>query len=188
MNYAVTHPTLILEAETRFDVSAREALLDEAFGPSRFEKTCERLRAGRQPAFAFSLIEGGRLIGTIRLWHVVAGGVSALLLGPLAVAEGHEGRGHGARLMRHALNQAAAAGHRAVLLVGDEAYYRRFGFRRDLTENLVLPGPVERDRFLALEFADGALDDAFGLVIATGDRLPFVRPAARSTALERVAA
>jgi predicted N-acetyltransferase YhbS len=188
MDHASLISTLAIEAEIRADVVAREALLDAAFGPSRFEKTCERLRAGREPAFAWSLIEDGRLIGTIRLWHIMAGGVPALLLGPLAVASSHEGRGFGARLMRHALNQAAVAGHRAVLLVGDEPYYRRFGFRRDLTENLVLPGPVQRERFLGLELQDGALDDAFGLVIATGERLPFVRHVGRSPALERVAA
>ncbi len=188
MDHASLIPTLAIEAESPRDVAAREALLDAAFGPSRFEKTSERLRAGRLPAFAFSLIENGRLIGTVRLWHIMAGGAPALLLGPLAVAASHEGRGHGSRLMRHALSQAAAAGHEAVLLVGDAPYYGRFGFRRELTDNLVLPGPVQRDRFLGLELVPGALDDAFGLVIATGERVSFVRPAARSTALERVAA
>ncbi len=188
MDHASLISTLAIEAETSRDVAAREALLDAAFGPSRFEKTCERLRAGRLPAFAFTLKENGKLIGTIRLWHIMAGGAPALLLGPLAVAASHEGRGLGSRLMRHALNAAAVAGHEAVLLVGDEPYYRRFGFRRDLTDDLVLPGPVQRERFLALELVEGALNDAFGLVIATGERVPFVRRVVRSPALERVAA
>ncbi len=188
MDHASLISTLAIEPESPRDVAAREALLDAAFGPSRWEKTSERLRAGRRPAFAFTLKLDGRLVGTIRLWHIMAGGAPALLLGPLAVAAAHEGRGFGSLLMRHALEAAAAEGHEAVLLVGDEPYYRRFGFRRDLTENLILPGPVQRERFLALELVDGALDDAFGLVIATGERTPFLRRSARSPALERVAA
>jgi predicted N-acetyltransferase YhbS len=188
MDSAVLPSTLTLSPETRFDARARESLLDAAFGPARFEKTCERLREGRLPAFALVIKDGVRLVGTIRLWHVMAGGVPALMLGPLAVAQSHEGRGLGSKLMRYALNQAAAAGHRAIILVGDEAYYRRFGFARGLTENLVLPGPVDRERFLALELTEGALDDAFGLVVATGERATFLAPSVRSSALERMAA
>jgi predicted N-acetyltransferase YhbS len=190
MDCAVHTPTLTIADETRFDVSQREALLDAAFGSARFEKTSERLRADRLPAegLAFSLKQDGKLVGTVRLWSVLAGGVPALLLGPLAIAGSHEGQGLGSRLMRHALNQAAIRGHKAVILVGDAPYYGRFGFSRALTENLVLPGPVDANRFLGLELADGALDDAFGLVIATGAKAPRLRRAARNIALERLAA
>ncbi|MGL4635196.1 MAG: GNAT family N-acetyltransferase [Beijerinckiaceae bacterium] len=165
---------LTLQAETRFDVVARERLLDTAFGLSRFEKTSERFRDGYMPAdgLAFSLKENGVLIGTIRLWNINAGSAPALLLGPLAVAASHEGQGLGSKLMRHALTHAALRGHKAVLLVGDAPYYARFGFRADLTTALELPGPVERARFLALELVDGALAEAAGMVTATGQRMP----------------
>jgi predicted N-acetyltransferase YhbS len=170
MDCAVRMSPLILHAETRFDVAARERLLDAAFGMDRHEKTSERLREGRLPAegLAFTLKDAGKLIGTIRLWHISAGGVPALLLGPLAVARSHEGMGLGSKLMRHALAQATRRGHKAVLLVGDASYYARFGFNAGSTERLVLPGPVDRARFLALDLADGALAGASGLVIATG--------------------
>jgi predicted N-acetyltransferase YhbS len=61
-----------------------------------------------------------------------------------------------------------ARGHGAVLLVGDAPYYTRFGFSAALTERLWLPGPYERERFLALELTAGALAGARGLVTATG--------------------
>ncbi|MGA8952514.1 MAG: GNAT family N-acetyltransferase, partial [Xanthobacteraceae bacterium] len=70
------------------DVAAREALLDEAYGSTRFAKASERLREGRLPATGLSLVavEHGRLVGTVRLWNVSAGpGRAAVLLGPLAV-------------------------------------------------------------------------------------------------------
>lgn len=170
MNTAVLDTTVTIHAETRFDVSARERLLDAAFGPARFAKTCERLRDGRVSAegLAFTARVGGRLIGTLRLWNVTAGGVPALLLGPLAVDIAHEGNGVGSKLMRHGLAEAAWRGHCAVILVGDAPYYARFGFTRKPVENLLLPGQVELDRFLGLELRDGAFASAHGLVVPTG--------------------
>lgn len=159
-----------IENEHPGHVPAREALLDRAFGPARFAKTCERLREGRRPAegLAFAAKAEGALVGTLRLWHVDAGGVPALMLGPLAVDENMRACGLGAALMRHGLGIAASLGHRAVLLVGDAPYYNRFGFTRKLAEPLQMPGPVEAARFLGLELAPGALGHACGLVRATG--------------------
>lgn len=165
------------------DVPAREALLDAAFGPGRFLKTCERLREGSAPAPGLALVaadEEGDLLATIRLWPILAGGRRpALLLGPLAVAECARSLGLGGDMMRASLARAAALGHRAVLLVGDEPYYRRFGFERRFTEQLVLPGPVERARFLGLELVAGALEGAKGRVTAA--------PAAAARILPRAA-
>jgi predicted N-acetyltransferase YhbS len=163
-----------IREEAEADVSARDTLLDAAFGQERFRKTSERLREGRMPAFALVAVdEAGRVVGTVRLWHVSAGpGRRALLLGPLAVDAAHRGTGIGGRLMRAALGRAALLGEKAVLLVGDAPYYGRFGFDAALTERLWLPGPVARERFLGLELRDGALQGAAGLVSATGERIP----------------
>lgn len=152
------------------DVFAREALLDAAFGPARFRKTAERLRAGRVPAHGLALVakDAGALVGTLRLWSIDAGGVPALLLGPLAVAQSHRSRGLGRRLTAEALFRAFTAGHKAVLLVGDAPYYEAFGFSRNETLRLALPGPVDEARFLGLELRTGALASAEGLVRPTG--------------------
>jgi predicted N-acetyltransferase YhbS len=163
--------TIRLETET--DVAAREALLDAAFGPARFLKTCERLREGRLPALALVAERDGRLVGTVRLWNVAVGpGRAALVLGPLAVDANLRSEGVGAKLMRAALGLARMAGHGAVLLVGDAPYYERFGFSAALTQTLWMPGPVERERFLALELVPGALDGARGMVSPTGEHAP----------------
>jgi len=156
--------------ETSSDVANREALLDAAFGPARFLKTCERLREGRKPAPGLALVakdNAGEMVATLRLWPIFAGGRRpALLLGPLAVAEHARALGIGARMIRESLTRAEALGHRAVLLVGDAPYYTRFGFERRFTERLTLPGPVERARFLGLELVSGALEGATGRVRA----------------------
>ena len=152
--------------------AAREALLDEALGGARFTKTSERLREGRLPAqgLSFVALDGGEVIGTLRLWHISADGAPALLLGPLAVTESHRSLGLGGKLIRHALASAALRGHKAVLLVGDAPYYARFGFEAKLTRALSLPGPVDRARFLGFEIAPGALAGARGMIVATGAR------------------
>ncbi len=157
--------------ESPSDSWARERLLDEAFGASRFDKTVEHLRAGRKPAggLAFAAKDSHGLIGTLRLWHIRAGGVPALLLGPLAVAKTRRGQGIGRALVEKALRRAADAGHRAILLVGDPAYYEPFGFSRRHTLGLTLPGRVDEERFLGLELARGSLKGARGLVAGAVD-------------------
>jgi predicted N-acetyltransferase YhbS len=153
-------------------------LLDKAFGAARSDKTAARLREGRLPAQGFALAakDAGKLIGTLRMWHVLAGEVPALLLGPLAVAKAYRSRGLGRRLMAEALFRAASAGHKAVLLVGDAAYYEPFGFSRRHTLGLSLPGPVDEAHFLGIELKGGALQAARGFVVAAGARgLPAYR-------------
>ena len=179
-----------IRAERASDVIAREALLDACFGENRHTRTCQRLRDGRAPAegLAFSAVAGGQLVGTVRVWHVSAGGIPALVLGPLAVGDAYRKLGVGAALMDHALAAASARGHRAVLLLGDAPYYARFGFSAEKTGQLALPGTFERERLLARELVEGALDGAWGMIMATGAALPRRRAALAKKALRTAAA
>ena len=182
----------VIRAERASDVPAREALLDAAFGGNRHARTCQRLRDGRAPAagLALSAVREGTLVGTVRLWHVSAGGRPALVLGPLAVDPACRELGIGAALMQQALAAARARGHAAVILLGDAPYYARFGFSPEKTSALVLPGPFERDRLLAIEFQAGALDGAWGMIAATGAEAPQarLRPAGKARKLAAHAA
>jgi predicted N-acetyltransferase YhbS len=167
-----------IRAERASDAIAREALLDACFGANRHMRTCQRLRDGRAPAegLALSAVTQGRLVGTIRLWHVSAGGVRALVLGPLAVDPMCRKLGVGSALMNHALAAAKARGHGAVILLGDAPYYARFGFSGRRTGELRLPGPFERDRLLGLELREGALDGAWGMIVPIGAAAPQSKP------------
>ena len=163
----------VVTTEIAGDIPAREALLDRAMGPGRKRKSSEKLRRGRRPSEGLAFVArggDGSIVGTVRLWDVTLGeeGTAALLLGPLAVEPSLKGAGIGQALMRHAIAEAERLGHRAILLVGDAAYYERFGFSAEKTGALAMPGPYEPQRFLALELVKGALDGAEGVLRAAG--------------------
>ena len=174
LSLATAAPVISLETEA--DIAQREALLGLAFGrAARLAKTSERLREGRKPAEGLAFAAhgpDGRVVATLRLWHVTAGpSRPALLLGPLAVHPWFRDRGLGGAMMTTAICEATRLGHGAILLVGDAPYYARFGFDVGLTQGLWLPGAFDRNRFLGLELASGALNEARGLVSPTGATL-----------------
>jgi predicted N-acetyltransferase YhbS len=132
--------------ETDADADQVVALVDAAFGPGRYAKTAERVRESSSPACGFVLREGGRLIGSVRLWRILVGETPALFLGPIAVDAEARRVGMGASLVEAALSCAATEGMGGVLLVGDQPYFGRFGF--EPVRDVVLSGPVDPRRVL----------------------------------------
>jgi len=162
----------VVETEQAADAAAREHLLDRVMGPERFLKSSEMLRRGRSPSAMLALVarhRSGHIVGTVRLWDILAGDTPTVLLGPLAVDKAVAGNGIGTALMREAIARARRIGHGSIILVGDPAYYARFGFRAELTSSLLMPGDVVRKRLLALELRDGDLASASGLIVARQD-------------------
>jgi predicted N-acetyltransferase YhbS len=160
----------IVETANPADTAAIEQLLDLSFGIDRRIKTSYRLREGSAPIEDLSLVirdPGLGIVGCISFWPLRIGkeGTPALLLGPLAVHPERQNIGIGLALMQLGLARAAAVGHALVVLVGDEPYYARAGFRKLPVGRLELPGPVDPARFLYRELARGALDSAHGLVL-----------------------
>jgi predicted N-acetyltransferase YhbS len=164
----MTSLPLTLRHELPADAAAIERLHERAFGPGRFARTAFRLREGVPPdaALSFASHVGTFLVGSVRVTPVSAGGRPALMLGPLTVDPAFEGRGIGAALMQRAIEAAREAGHELIMLVGDAPYYARFGFKVIPPGQLVLPGPADPARFLALELVDGVLAGRRGAVTA----------------------
>jgi predicted N-acetyltransferase YhbS len=151
--------TIRLEAPG--DEAAADGIVAERFGPGRFAKTAYRLREGVKPIAGLSFVaeQEGRIVGTVRYWPVEIGGAAALMLGPIAVASSMQGQGIALALMQTSLEAAAKLGHRAVVLVGDEPYYGRAGFKRVMPlGRITMPGPVDLGRLLGLSLVDGALE------------------------------
>jgi predicted N-acetyltransferase YhbS len=122
-----------LTDERPADAAAIETLLDQAFGPDRLAKSSYSYRKQVSRIWPLCLVarDQGRIVGTIRYWPICVGPTAtpALLLGPVAVHADYRSSGVGGMLIRTSLARAAAAGHHLVMLVGDEPYYGRFGFR-----------------------------------------------------------
>lgn len=151
------------------DAAAVGALHARVFGPGRFARTAYRVREGTGAVSPFcrGAFLGGRLIAALRMTEVTIGRRGgALLLGPLAVDPDFANKGFGRRLIAETAEAARPAGVRLIVLVGDEPYYGKLGFKRVPPGQIRLPGPVDPARLLALELAPGALDETSGMVAA----------------------
>ena len=113
---------------------------------------------------SFTARIGSLLIGSVLLTPVCIGETPALLLGPLTVEPPFRERGVGSALVKRALKDAKAQGHRLVILVGDEAYYGRAGFKPIPNGRATMPGPVDYGRLLVAELADGAFAEVSGAI------------------------
>lgn len=156
---------------TAGDGPAIESLLDDAFGLDRRLKTSYRLREREEPAEGLSFVAragDGSLAGAVSLWHLRIGphGAPALLLGPLAVSPRHQSKGLGLKLMDKGISEARARGHGLIILVGDAPYYAKMGFVQVPEGQMLMPGPVDPRRLLALELKPGALAAARGLILS----------------------
>ena len=149
---ALTTADRRIDAETPADAAGVAALVAAAFGPGRFAKTAERLREGSAPSAGFVAHVDGRVIGSVRLWPIRVGETPALFLGPIAVDATRRSGGLGAELVEACLERARTLDVGGVLLVGDAAYFERFGFRP--APEAVLPGPVDRRRVMWLATRD----------------------------------
>ncbi|MFC5066737.1 GNAT family N-acetyltransferase [Flaviflagellibacter deserti] len=144
--------------------SSVEKLHERAFGPGRFARSAFRLREGVPHIDDLSFVArvGTFLVGSVRVSPIAIGGTPALLLGPLTVEPAFMNRGIGSALMDRALAAAEAAGHRLVLLVGDEPFYARSGFKRIAPGRVRMPGPVDPNRVLIRELVAGAFEGVSG--------------------------
>jgi predicted N-acetyltransferase YhbS len=164
--------SLTILLETQVDAAAIDRLHERTFGPGRYAKTAYRLREDvpHSPDLSFTARIGTLLVGSVRLSPVRIGEAKALLLGPLTVELPFRERGVGQALIGHALEVARAKGHRLVILVGDEPYYGKCGFKRIPPDRVAMPGPVDPGRLLVAELAAGAFDGVSGLIRAEWEK------------------
>ncbi len=158
--------SIVVAPETAADAPAVDRLNERAFGPGRFARTAYRLResATPSPELCFVARVSTLLVGANQLTRIVCGETPALLLGPLTVDPAFRSRGVARALIDISLRVAREAGHRLVVLVGDHAYYIRYGFARVPAGRLAMPGPLDPARLLYLELEAGAFAGVSGAV------------------------
>ena len=157
---------LTILPEKADDAVAVERLHERTFGPGRYAKSAYRIREGRGHVLdlSFTARIGSLLVGSVRLTPISIGKTPALLLGPLTVEPPFRTRGVGSALIKRALKDAKAAGHNLVVLVGDEPFYVKAGFKRIPKGQVKMPGPVDPARLLVAELKAGAFDGVSGLI------------------------
>ena len=162
---------IVLAPEQPDDHWEIEALLDTAFAPGRTGLSSYRLREGVEPVRELCLTardddEAATLAGTIRFWPILIGDVlePSLLIGPVAAHPTRQGEGIGAMLILEGLHRATVAGWKRCILIGDEPFYERFGFKRSLAAAITFPPPTNPNRILAKALVDGGMDGIAGEV------------------------
>ena len=139
-----------------------DQVLDRAFGPDRHARTAYRIREGMEwlSALSFAALDAdAMLVGTIQCWPIAliepeGRALPLIMVGPVAVLPERQGEGFGLGLMAAMLDaeaRLAADGQMpfAQVLIGDLAYYGRWGFSAAHTGGWRCPGPYEADRLLA---------------------------------------
>jgi predicted N-acetyltransferase YhbS len=170
----MTDLSITILPETGDDAAAIERLHERTFGPGRYARTAFRIREGigHELSLSFTARIGTLLVGSVRLSPVRIGEAKALLLGPLTIEPPFRDRGIGLAMMQRALAVAKEQGHSLVILVGDEPYYARVGFKRIPRGRVQMPGPVDPMRLLAVELSDGAFEGVSGPVRPDWENAP----------------
>lgn len=152
--------------ESAGEAEAIERLHERTFGPGRFARTAYRIREARGHLLdlSFTARIGTLMVGSVRLTPITIDGADALLLGPLTIEPPFRERGIGGTLIARALDEAKKKGHRLVILVGDEPYYGKHGFKKIPKGQVTMGGPVDPARLLVAELVPGAFDGVKGVI------------------------
>ena len=163
----MSEASLAIMPELPEDAAAIERLHERTFGPGRFARTAYRIREGRGhiSGLSFTARIGTLLVGSVRLTPIRIGETAALMLGPLTVEPPFRQRGVGAALIERALQEAKAKDHGLVVLVGDEPYYAKSGFRKIPKGQVKMPGPVDPERLLVAELKASAFNGVTGTIL-----------------------
>lgn len=151
--------TLTIRNEHPGDIDAITHLTEAAFANAPHISHTEQfivtaLRKAGQLSVSLVALEGEALVGHVALSPVMlsSGDAGWHGLGPISVRPDRQGHGIGAALMVAAIERLKTMGSAGCVLLGDPAYYARFGFKA--CEQLVLPG-VPAEYFQALPLAGG---------------------------------
>jgi predicted N-acetyltransferase YhbS len=158
--------SITIRPETAADAQQIERLLERTFGPGRFVLSAHRLRehVDHRLELSFTARIGTLLVGSVRQLPICIGETKALMLGPLTVEPPFRSHGIGRMLLERCLSEAKGKGERLVLLIGDEPYYRRVGFKPIPRGLVTMPGPVDAARVLIIELQEGAFEGVSGRV------------------------
>ena len=145
-------------------VSDREASIEveRAAFAQPLEATIAEAVRDESGSFAYVVEEAGEVVGHVQMSRAWVGESAVLALGPIGVRPERQGKGIGSSLVRAALDEARRRGEPAVILLGNPAYYGRFGFAPAARYGLRSPYSGTQDDGFVIEEGDfqiAALDE-----------------------------
>lgn len=166
---------MLIRQENEAEFPAVYELVKTAFQTAKVSNGDEqnfvhRLRASGNyiPELALVAEEGGDLIGHVMLTKTSVetenGQHSLLLLAPVSVVLERRNQAIGAKLIEEAFRIAREHGHGAVVVVGDPAYYQRFGFRPSVAFGIANTNQIPDQYVMACELIPGALQNVCGTI------------------------
>lgn len=142
-----------IRPERTEDAAAIDATVEAAFGRPDEVRLVQGLRAAGAWELSLVALQRDRIVGHLGFSAVTVQGAAVpgvVGLAPLAVRPDRQRQGIGTALVQAGLDRLRQAGCRLVVVLGDPAFYRRFGFRPAASLGLTYPGAVPEEAFQAL--------------------------------------
>lgn len=155
-----------IRLESPADIARIHEVEAAAFGQPAEARLVDVLREDARPVLSLVAEQGGVVVGHVFFSPVSlegAGAPSVAGLGPIGVDPAQQGRGIGSALVREGLARCPALGWQAVFLVGNPAYYSRFGFVLAAPLGFHYPNPVHDPVLQVAELEPGVLEGYRGL-------------------------
>ena len=168
--------TPAIRSSTRDDTAALESLYPAAFPDEDLLPIVRELLDDEPIRLSLVSVEHGLVIGHVIFTHCGIEGdkVEAALLAPLAVRPGHQRKGIGSAIVQHGLQRLREVGVTVVCVLGDPAYYSRFGFAPERQVDPPYPMPPEwQDAWQSLYLDEAARPCAGKLLVPE----PWLQPA-----------
>jgi putative acetyltransferase len=148
---------MLIRREASADVPAVRLVEERAFGRPEEAALVDALRAHGQMVLSLVAEVDGRVVGHVAFSPVTIGSRTGVGLAPLAVLPECQRRGAGAELVRRGLAECRAAGHDFAVVLGEPAYYARFGFEPAARHGARCEFDAPEDAFMILALRPGAL-------------------------------
>ena len=160
-------PSIEIRNETPDDGAAIQEIHTRAFGGPTEAKLVQFISERKKALISLIAIRDGKVVGHILFSRVTIANAPAAFgsvgLAPVAVLPEFQRQGIGSQLIREGLATCRQAGYDAVVVLGDPAYYSRFGFIRAADFGLQNEYGVH-DEFMVLPLRDGVLERVSGMV------------------------
>ena len=152
---------MMVRFETPDDIAAIRIVEEIAFGQPAEAQLVDDLRTAGDSVFSLVVVDDGIVVGHV-LFSRMNAPFPALALAPIAVLPEYRRTGFASRLIQQGIARSETAGWRGIFVLGDPAFYRRFGF--DAAKAAGFSSPYAGPHLMALPLGGGELPARTGII------------------------